>query len=142
MSHYLNVMGKYFGFPQCCTSQYEKDKSLNEFRKLDGTGFLPCLTCHTEKTEAELLESIQQNRICKTPFPHEPLIDEMVLDIFESEQFTFEEKAKFAMQLQEKYFEEAFHTLEVALPEMALKVEQAIWQEELKQEQHGHVVFE
>jgi hypothetical protein len=74
----LKDYGAYYGYPECCVKDfiqrvvdYRQGKPLAFLeRKLDGTGYIPCLICN-EKSEEELLTVISSNRKCKKPFPME-----------------------------------------------------------------------
>lgn len=63
-------MGEYFGYPKCCIDYFfSEDYYLGKFgHLLIGTGYVPCEEC-SKKTEEELIEVINLNRVCKTPFP-------------------------------------------------------------------------
>lgn len=65
--------GVWFGFPKCCIEAFDQLKHLckdTENWPLIGTGFVPCEKCATTKTTEALLEEIEANRFCPTPFPN------------------------------------------------------------------------
>lgn len=69
-------MGREFGYPDCCISNFLKRLKLSREvlrsqpkKKLFGTGFVPCPFCNKTKTEEELEETIRINRLYHRPFP-------------------------------------------------------------------------
>jgi len=88
------VLGKYYGYPQCCVAAFEVGEHIleDQLRKLTGTGYIPCRHCNTTKTEAELIEAINSNRIEQLPFPSETDYEVSVKQILSSDAFTVEEK--------------------------------------------------
>ena len=63
--------GEYFGYPKCCRDSFETLEHVDgDDRKLDGTGYIPCLACN-EKSEEELIAVITANRRATTKFPKE-----------------------------------------------------------------------
>jgi hypothetical protein len=74
----LLQLGMYLGFPKCCVLEFKEYlmacRSKNRptprpERKLSGTGYVPCAECN-HKTEAQLVETITENRMCPEPFPN------------------------------------------------------------------------
>lgn len=63
-----DVFGKYYGFPACCIHDFHLGKNDGTPRKLDGTGYVPCPECN-KKTEQELIQAINLNRLEPIPFP-------------------------------------------------------------------------
>lgn len=65
--------GRYFGYPDCCINAFAMFDHIGKpKRKLWGTGFVPCYTCDQTKTEDQLKEEIERNRLCPIPFPNAP----------------------------------------------------------------------
>ena len=63
------LWGRYFGFPECCVKSFLTMEHVGgPDRKLWGTGYVPCLICN-EKSEDELVETINSTRKSKLPFP-------------------------------------------------------------------------
>lgn len=69
-------VGLIAGYPICCVETFiEEVKDLSKlspersFRKLTGTGYVPCLKCN-RKSEEELIEIINKNRKIKSEFPN------------------------------------------------------------------------
>lgn len=72
---YLINKGIYYGYPRCCIDDFlvtVEDFQVRRIRrlprKLTGTGYVPCPICN-EKTEEELKDVINKNRVCPIPFP-------------------------------------------------------------------------
>lgn len=72
------LLGLWLGYPLCCIGNFiERVGAFREGRfdeipqnqKLDGTGFVPCPTCHATKSEETLREEIVACRVCEQPFP-------------------------------------------------------------------------
>lgn len=95
------VQGKYYGFPKCCVEAFENGEHILSGKelKLNGTGYIPCQHCNDTKTEDELVDSINLNRIEPKPFPHETGYDFSVQYMLDSDLFTSEEKALIQEQL-------------------------------------------
>ena len=65
------LWGRYFGFPECCVKSFLTMEHVGGLdRKLWGTGYIPCLKCN-EKSEDELVETINSTRKSRLPFPNE-----------------------------------------------------------------------
>lgn len=80
---YWTMMGKYFGYPDCCIKDFI-DRSLKVLQakvledipphtkqQMDvsfGTGFVPCDAC-ANKVTRETLSTLIVDRSCKYPFP-------------------------------------------------------------------------
>lgn len=63
------IRGRYYGFPECCIQSFLTLSHVGgPDRKLDGTGYIPCLDCN-EKSEEELIAQITANRKSRLPFP-------------------------------------------------------------------------
>lgn len=67
--------GVRYGFPKCCVDEFVgrlyTSSLIREKRKLDGTGFVPCVVCNETKTEEQLVQEIAVNRNHGLPpFPH------------------------------------------------------------------------
>lgn len=84
-----DVFGKYYGFPQCCISEFHTDIHQLEGvpRKLNGSGYIPCSACN-EKTEEELIATINSNRFEAQAFPYESRHQDAVDYILTSPHFT------------------------------------------------------
>lgn len=72
--------GKYFGFPDCCIDYFmvnagNWDLRYSEGFPLQGTGYVPCPCC-LNKSEQELINTINSKRFCPTEFPHEGIFKE------------------------------------------------------------------
>lgn len=65
------AVGKHLGYPDCCIKGFLHIYKTGgvEPRKLNGTGFVPCLECNKLSTE-ELLDTINKNRRSNVKFPH------------------------------------------------------------------------
>lgn len=64
--HYTRS-GVLYGYPLCCIKSFIKDIETNsvltrESRKLNGSGYIPCIECNNKYTVPELIENIQKNR--------------------------------------------------------------------------------
>lgn len=65
------IRGRYYGFPECCIESFLTLSHVSgPDRKLDGTGYVPCLKCN-EKSEEELIQIINSNRRSPRPFPED-----------------------------------------------------------------------
>lgn len=64
------VIGKQYGYPECCIEEFVKLEHIGEVRKLHGTGYIPCKKCN-EKSEKELINTINAARNHCLPFPKE-----------------------------------------------------------------------
>lgn len=68
------ILGRYFGFPECCIDEFieyitgEKNPFERETRKLEGTGYIPCVECN-KKSVGELIDQIEKSRTYHRPFP-------------------------------------------------------------------------
>lgn len=110
---FFDVWGKYYGFPKCCVQAFVKHNIEIGFgyadfvgiRKLHMTGFVPCTHCNDTKTESELLSEIENNRICKIPFPQTNYFLEDIENIMSSPLFTRTEKAVIYSQYKDRYDE-------------------------------------
>lgn len=70
------VIGKYYGYPDCCIVDSEGLKHIGKpDRKLTGTGYIPCEQCN-KKSIKNLKAAIAKNRICPVAFPNEEDDDE------------------------------------------------------------------
>lgn len=80
-----DLFGCYFGFSECCVDSFSTLKHVGgPPRKLTGTGYIPCLKCN-EKSEAELVETINSNRLARLEFPQEEsheVIMEHIAEVF------------------------------------------------------------
>lgn len=89
------ILGKYYGYPQCCIDSFRKlEHVFGESRKLTGTGYIPCLKCNKKSVE-NLILSIQKKRICSLPFPEETECEIQSHEIMVSAKFSLEEKEHF-----------------------------------------------
>jgi hypothetical protein len=79
------MIGKYFGYPNCCIESFLKEKKINkkQLKVSNGTGFIPCSEC-VKKITRETLGTLINNRICPTAFPE---VDEKHFDEFFKGQF-------------------------------------------------------
>lgn len=70
------IMGFYYGFPSCCIHEFTsrglheilEDMRSGAVRKLNGTGYRPCVQCNATYTEEELVARINAKRQTKRPF--------------------------------------------------------------------------
>lgn len=65
MSLYYSTLGKALGYPSCCVNEFIERYSRRasaQFRKLCGSGFVPCKNCDANYTEDELIVIINKNR--------------------------------------------------------------------------------
>jgi hypothetical protein len=73
-------LGEYYGYPQCCIEFYEKNRAPywfrpyqvkypKAFRKLDGSGFIPCEAHLKEIEEGKDPIELIANRHSPAPFP-------------------------------------------------------------------------
>jgi hypothetical protein len=72
-------MGRYFGYPECCTDDLTPGFTLPGYSQspLCGTGFVPCPHCYTHATAADLVTQIQARRCSPLPFPDDhPVLDD------------------------------------------------------------------
>lgn len=86
---YFIEKGKYFGYPDCCISEFldrynrimnEGAKPLEYWLKFNQTqvdrlglliGFVPCESCCGKILNGETtIEGLLSNRVCETPYPH------------------------------------------------------------------------
>lgn len=75
------ILGQYFGYPQCCIDAFAKQMSERkgwkdrepEVLKVIGPynhGFVPCVDCARKILQGQAtFESLIANRECSTPFP-------------------------------------------------------------------------
>lgn len=71
----INMLyGQYYGYPKCCIDsfKYSMHKKSN-LQAEQGYGFIPC-DKHTEDIYCRRIQlaDLIQNRVCKSPFPHDP----------------------------------------------------------------------
>ena len=67
---YYQLMGSQLGYPSCCIEDflervtYTADRSYRTacYRKLSGSGFVPCSACDKKYSEEELINVINNNR--------------------------------------------------------------------------------
>ena len=67
---YYQLMGSQLGYPSCCIEDflervtYTADRSYRTacYRKLSGSGFVPCSACDAKYSEEELINVINNNR--------------------------------------------------------------------------------
>jgi hypothetical protein len=82
-------IGEYFGYPPCCiqwqidtlNSKDELKDPLNLMQKQinERFGFMPCPSCAEKVYKKEItISGLIQNRICKTPYPKEGDINELI----------------------------------------------------------------
>ncbi|MDH5533927.1 MAG: hypothetical protein OEX81_05900 [Candidatus Pacebacteria bacterium] len=73
-NEYLKAVGKYFGYPECCTNQFihnHGEQRLARFKAGKGTGFVPCSAHAKEINDGDItLESLVINREHKFAFPY------------------------------------------------------------------------
>lgn len=70
----FNVLGKYFGYPQCCIDSFiVLTGSVNNplgAKVGNSTGFIPCPVCAQKVISEEVeLKELIINRECPEPFP-------------------------------------------------------------------------
>lgn len=71
MKHF-QMMGKYFGYPQCCIDEFCTSTAWddNQLKVSYGTGFKPCRAHAKQIAEGELkLNDLIKDRYCSLPFP-------------------------------------------------------------------------
>ena len=73
------ALGRYFGFPDCCTAEFDNDSChATRWAYPDGpwlgTGFMPCLDCAPKALNFDqfVARHIVPNRVCHLPFPQQP----------------------------------------------------------------------
>lgn len=61
---YWQQAGGYFGYPKCCVDAFCRMDHMHdpEPRKLNGTGYIPCQWCNDNKTEQQMVNTINFNR--------------------------------------------------------------------------------
>ena len=91
----FSVIGKYYGFPQCCINEFSSGKSMGKDRVFKGTGFIPCEICNASLEKDYILKKIAQNRIHPLPFPEDNMdtFNENVFRMLISDKFTDNEKS-------------------------------------------------
>ena len=65
MSDYYLFMGKTLGYPSCCVNEFieRHNQKINApYRKLYGTGYVPCKSCDLNYSEDELIANINKSR--------------------------------------------------------------------------------
>ncbi len=76
---YIQYMGKYFGYPDCCIKEFEamipvfmRPKVVQEANStVQDCGFVPCEKCAKRVVSGEItLNELITKRICPTPFPY------------------------------------------------------------------------
>jgi len=85
------VLGKLFGFPQCCIDFYCESPSLVRCQAKGFLGYRFCPSC-SDRSEEEVIKSINDNRICPVPFPYQPSMEHLS-DILQSPHWTEIERA-------------------------------------------------
>lgn len=85
------VLGKLFGFPQCCIDFYCESPSLVRRQAKGFLGYRFCPNC-SERSEEDVIKSISANRICPAPFPHQPSMEHL-RDILKDSRWTELERA-------------------------------------------------
>lgn len=97
MSEYSrwSIMGKYYGFPQCCVNEFVSGASMGQTRKFEGTGYIPCEHCNENVEKDKLITYINENRLHPTCFPEDGdnCFNENVFRMIFSDKFTEEEKS-------------------------------------------------
>lgn len=97
MSRYnrWSIMGKYYGFPECCVNEFVSGASMEQTRKFEGTGYIPCKQCNDNVEKDELISYINENRLHPTCFPEDGnnSFNENVFRMFFSDKFSEEEKS-------------------------------------------------
>lgn len=88
------MIGKYYGFPQCCIDEFESGLSMGQTRKFEGTGYIPCENCNENVGKELLIESINKERIHPESFPEDGSnnFNENVFRMFFSDKYTNIEK--------------------------------------------------
>lgn len=88
------LIGKYYGFPQCCIDEFESGLSMGKTRKFEGTGYIPCEKCNENVEKDELIKYINENRTHPLPFPEDcgNNFSENVFRMLFSEKYTSFEK--------------------------------------------------
>ncbi len=61
------IIGKYYGYPDCCIKAFDLNKKKLKHDKFFGSGFLPCPDCFN-KDISDIIQYINNNRICSIPF--------------------------------------------------------------------------
>lgn len=72
IKYQIDMIGLYLGFPECCIKSFRTRGAcdIEGSFPLEGTGYIPCPKCG-QKSEEELIEAIEKNRMCELPFPEE-----------------------------------------------------------------------
>jgi len=65
------VLGKLFGFPQCCVDFYEKSDGIRLRRAPAFDGYRLCPACEGKSLE-DVVNDLATRRICAEPFPFAP----------------------------------------------------------------------
>lgn len=71
----LKILGKHFGYPECCIESFERTMGAVGNPKGaeagNGTGFIPCPSCADKVNKGEIkLEELIHNRKHSLPFPN------------------------------------------------------------------------
>lgn len=77
----LQILGEYFGYPQCCIdncisrtpdNNYYMDD--NQIKVDNGKGFIPCPKCAKRIVDGEIkIDDLIQNRIHPEPYPKDSI---------------------------------------------------------------------
>lgn len=63
------LMGYGLGYPTCCIKAFLELSHMTDYtvRKLQGTGFIPCIHCNNTKTTGEMVDEINRARNSDLP---------------------------------------------------------------------------
>ncbi len=61
------IIGKYYGYPDCCIKSFDLNKKKLKHNAFFGSGFVPCSDCFS-KDISQLICNINLNRLCSIPF--------------------------------------------------------------------------
>ncbi len=85
-----HVMGKYYGYPDCCIEAFLRgDHHLEEEIVAYGTGYVPCKTCASTKTEEQLASEINNHRMCTIKYPNGNIFTDHWLNHFKYYMFDY-----------------------------------------------------
>lgn len=77
MEHPYYLIGRYFGYPECCLTDMAGLIQRKTSTIYDGTGYKPCEACAKRPME-DVLKEIAERRACPTPFPDDSGFDEIL----------------------------------------------------------------
>lgn len=92
MSKYYYILGRCYGFPECCIDFFLK-KEISTIpipEQFVDTGFIPCESCRIKSSDV-LLEDIYSRRLTPNKFPNS-IYETTIYTILNASEFTIEEK--------------------------------------------------